>query len=80
MMWGYYGAWGWLGPLMMLLFWILVIGGVVLILRAWWPRLAGPRPGDESALEILRKRYARGEISREEFDEMRRDLEGNASR
>lgn len=80
MMWGYYGAWGWLGPLMMLLFWMLAIGGVVLIVRAWWPRSAGPRQGDESALDILRKRYARGEISHEEFDEMRRDLEGNASR
>ncbi len=35
-----------------------------------------PHPGkeSESALEILKKRYARGEITREEFDQMKRDI------
>ena len=34
-----------------------------------------PRPPEDRALAILRERYARGEITREQFDEMRRALE-----
>jgi len=32
-------------------------------------------PSEEDALEILKKRYARGEITREQFDQMKRDLQ-----
>ena len=75
MMWGYAGGpWSWLGPLMMLVFWVLVIGGIVLVLRAWWQPPTRPGQSSDTALEILRERYARGEISREQFEEMRRDL------
>lgn len=35
----------------------------------------GTRTGTTNALEILRERYASGEISREEFEQLRRDLE-----
>jgi putative membrane protein len=31
-------------------------------------------PGGESALEVLKLRYARGELTREQFEEMRRDV------
>ncbi|MDA8345958.1 MAG: SHOCT domain-containing protein [Thermaerobacter sp.] len=75
MMWGYWGgAWAWLGPLMMIVFWVLVIGGIVLILKAWWqPQARSGQPLD-TAMDLLRERYARGELSREQFEEMRRDL------
>ncbi len=58
--------------LLVLLFWVLVIMGLVYLVKA----LSGSKgkAGDETALEILRKRYARGEISREEFEEKKKDL------
>ena len=75
MMWGNWGgAWGWLGPLMMLLLWVLVIGGIAVILRSWWHQPMRPRQGSDTALDVLRGRYARGELNREQFEEMRRNL------
>lgn len=41
--------------------------------RAW--DYAGDRPDHDDSRAILRERYARGEITRERFDEMRRDLD-----
>jgi putative membrane protein len=66
--------WGWgLGMmLMMLIFWLLVIVGVVLSIR-WLVRQGKHGPSDP-ALEILRERYARGEINKEEFEARKRDL------
>jgi putative membrane protein len=66
------------GPLFMILVLALVIGGAVLLVR--W--VAGPSPGttphqpppDRTALDILKERFARGEIDREEFEERRRVL------
>ena len=51
-------------------------GLLVLLVRAVIH--SGPpaaRPGEESAEDILRRRYAAGEITREQFEQMRRDLE-----
>ncbi|VVB95818.1 Uncharacterised protein [uncultured archaeon] len=56
-----------------LLFWILVIIGLVLLIRYLWQG-GGARREEESALEILKKKYARGEISKEEFEEKKKDL------
>jgi len=58
--------------LMMLLFWGLVIVGLVAGIR--WLLGQGKRPASDSALEILRQRYARGEINKEEFEAKKRDL------
>ena len=67
-----WGAWGVGMMVMMLLFWGLVIAGVVIGVRAL-SRLGHGAPGDR-ALEILRERYARGEIDKQEFDTRKRDL------
>ena len=71
------GEYGWMpmmgfGMLFMVLFWVVLIVGVVLIVR-WFLGPSGFTRG-ESALEILKKRYARGEIDQQEFEEKKRDL------
>jgi len=76
MMGGGYGM-GWFGGIVMIAFWIAVIVGIVLLIR--WLIIStrtasqGMSSGD-SALEILKKRYARGEINKEEFEEKKKDL------
>jgi putative membrane protein len=69
---GMWGAWGLWMMLFMVTFWVVIIVGLVLGLR--W--LAGPGRDSRSdaALDILRQRYARGEINQEEFELKKRDL------
>ena len=62
-----------LGMLFIVLFWGLVIVGVVYRMRWLMNRGLTSRP--ESSLDILKKRYARGEISKQDFEEMRRDVQ-----
>ena len=73
--WGF--GMGWFGTILMAAFWIAVIVGVVFLIR-WLPlsMRAGSHgtTSGESALEILKKRYARGEIDKEEFEAKKRDL------
>ncbi len=56
---------------------LLLIGAVAYAL-GWRPQFnqTGPAQTNQTPVEILNARYARGEISREEYDQMRRDLEG----
>jgi putative membrane protein len=59
-----------------MVFWILVIIGIVLLV-VWIARMAGKGERskvEESALDILKKRYARGEITKEEYEERKRDI------
>src|SRR5438132_14083457 len=58
--------------LFMLLFWGMVIAGLVVGIR--WLAIQRRAWGTDSAMQILRERYARGDISREEFEAKRRDL------
>lgn len=74
---GGWGAFGWLGMLIQLLFW-----GGILVLIAWAIARIFPAKRDgehtsahtDSAQETLRQRFARGEISAEEYEERRRIL------
>ncbi len=71
-MWWMWGAGGIVMMLFMLLFWGLVIAALVVGIR--WLVTQGRASGTDSAMQILRERYARGDISREEFEAKRRDL------
>lgn len=71
-MWGMMGVWGAGMMLVMLAFWVLVIVALVAAIR--WLVGPGREPRRDQALEILRERYAKGEIGKEEFDAKKRDL------
>ena len=66
------------GGIFMLLFWVVIIGLGVWLISSLVSRTNSQPPSSlpptESALDILKKRYARGEITKEQFDEIRRDL------
>ena len=64
---GYGGALGWLGPVLMIGFWVLVAVALVFAIRYFLKRSKGI--SGNSAVDILRERYARSEISKEEFEE-----------
>ena len=68
---------GWMGGIFMLIFWVLVIVGMVFLIKWLIHASRGHsevRPGSSSALEIIKERYARGEIEKAEFEEKKKDL------
>ncbi len=66
------------GGLLMLFFWILLIAGAVWLLASGNRHVVQSNSGApvQTPLDILKVRYARGEITKEQYDQMRRDLEG----
>ena len=74
--WAWWGpGWWFIGSLLSFAFWVLVIVAVIHLVRSRPPAEGAPM---SSALRILEDRYARGEISREEFIERRAVLRGQA--
>lgn len=73
MHWGDFGCgmgFGWIG---MVLFWGLVIAGIVYLVQTITGR--SKKAGtDETPLDILKKRFARGEISKDDFERMKDDI------
>lgn len=77
--WGHMGGWGMMGMMFVWPVLLLVVLGVVVAGAAWIAQSstrggAGAAPAGEAPLDILKRRYAAGEITREQFDEMRRTL------
>jgi putative membrane protein len=73
MNWGSYGwgmGFGWIN---MIVFWVLIIAGIVYLVQAITGRYK-KTDTNEAPLDILKKRYAKGEISKEDFDRMKDDL------
>lgn len=72
-------GWGghWPGGVLMVLFWALVIAGIVALLKGISSRSGGGSPASpESPVEILKRRYAKGEIDKAEFEKKRKDILG----
>jgi putative membrane protein len=66
------------GLFLMVLVWIILIAGAVWLIKMIFSGTT-PQPGEdpgrnENAIDILNKRYARGELNREEFEIMKSDL------
>lgn len=73
MNWGNYG-WGMgFGWIFMVIFWVLVILGIFFIVQTAIKGGKGIAHG-ETPIDILKKRYAQGEITKEEFERMKDDL------
>lgn len=73
---GYWGM-GWFGGIFMIVFWILILVGLVFVIR--WLVQATAKGGQSSrsgsrAMDILKERYARGEIDKARFEDMKKDL------
>lgn len=68
---GHMFGFGLMGGFMMLFFW----GGVILLIVWLIRELSGKnQPQGKSALDILKGRYAKGEITKEEFEKMKKDI------
>ena len=70
---------GWLGMIFNIVFWVLILVGLVFLIR--WLIQSGRDRADQSgggrgsrALDIVKERYARGEIDKQQFESMKKDL------
>jgi len=71
-MWGGGYGFGWI---FMLVFWGLVIWGIFALIRGGIGHSNCKEHGEKTPLDILKERYAKGEINKEEFEEKKKDLQ-----
>jgi putative membrane protein len=60
-----------LGPLFMFIFWALIVYGAIVLFKG----IGSKQNGVDRSVEILKERYAKGEITKVQFDAMKKDLQ-----
>lgn len=75
--WMGWGGSGWFGIFHMILFWVVLVALIIFLIRLFVSsRHTDPNSihHQASAFEVLKKRYARGEIDKEEFESKKKEL------
>lgn len=74
---GYWGGpmgFGWMGSLFMLILWVVIIIGIVWSVKYILRSKTCFSEHTNTPLEILKARYAKGEIDKKEFEEKKKEL------
>ena len=67
--------WGWGWGFGMMLFWAFIIVLIVILVRSMSSRSNEINKKQEKPLDILKRRYASGEIDKAKYEEMKKDIE-----
>ena len=75
MLWGYHYMDGFGGMFISMFFWVLIICGALYLIQGGSKNYSNECKKKEGPIDILKRRYASGEINSEEFARMKKDLE-----
>jgi putative membrane protein len=70
----WFGDYWWIRPILMFIFWAAVITLIVYLVRKSHRKNQMLYRPEDKALSIVKERYAKGEITKEEFDRLSNDL------